>query len=78
MIRLCLVLLVLRVLDDFFLVAPSGLGQYPLLHQTASWLNFVLPIGMGGMWMTVYMWMLSGRKLMVERTVQPGLEPQVV
>ena len=47
-------LLVLRVLDDFFLVAPSGLGQYPLLHQTASWLNFVLPIGMGGMWMTVY------------------------
>ncbi len=52
MIWLCSALLFLRLLDFFFMIAPSGPQKYPLVHQSVSWLDVVLPIALGGIWLS--------------------------
>ncbi len=49
---LCSALLFLRLLDLFFMIAPSGPQTYPIVHQSVSWLDLVLPIGLGGTWLS--------------------------
>ncbi|HZL33798.1 MAG TPA: hypothetical protein VFC78_00725 [Tepidisphaeraceae bacterium] len=64
MLLLCCGLLLMRVLDDYWMVAPSGAWPFP--H--GNWLNGVASLaalaGIGGMWVAAFMWLLAGHPLM--------------
>lgn len=53
-------LLVLRIVDYFWLVEPPFEPAGPRLH----WLNFTAPIGIGGIWLAFYLWQLKRAPLL--------------
>jgi hypothetical protein len=55
-------LLALRLLDAAYLVLPTSTTELPL---PISWLDFVTPIGIGGVWMACFRWNLSRQPLLV-------------
>jgi hypothetical protein len=69
MMRFCAGLLVLRLLDVFWTVAPSGTEARPLLHHVLSWMDFVFPIGMGALWLACFLWLMEGHPLIIEGAV---------
>lgn len=81
MFQLCVVLLLMRVLDDFWMVRASGHGSHPVLHHVISWLDFVQPIGIGGLWLAGFLWLLDGHPLIpgdrevLETSMAPAATP---
>ena len=66
MLALCALLLLMRALDNFWLVAPSGEELMPTLWRRLSWMDMVLPVGMGGVWLTAFLWLQVGHPLIPE------------
>ena len=56
---LAIALFVIRLVDVFWLVSPVE-GTHGV-H--VSWLDLAAPIGMGGIWLSVFIWQLKGRPL---------------
>jgi hypothetical protein len=52
-------LLVMRFVDLFWIVMPEF---YPGFH--VHWLNFTLPLAMGGIWLGIFLWQLKKRPLL--------------
>ena len=62
---LALAMLAVRIIDLFWLLAPDlqGHGAHPAsLHL--HWLDFVLPVAIGGIWLGLFAWQLKGRPLL--------------
>ncbi len=55
-------LLVMRMVDLFWMVAPSG----PIAHPAFRlyWTDFAAPIGVGGIWLATFLWLLSRQPLL--------------
>jgi hypothetical protein len=53
-------LLVLRMIDYFWLVEPPFKPDGPRLH----WLDFTAPLGIGGIWFAFYLWQLARAPLL--------------
>jgi len=53
-------LLVLRFVDILWLVAPSSSTADP---GSMSWLDFIAPVALGGIWLSIFFWILSGARL---------------
>ena len=66
MLGLCAGLLVLRAIDIFWMIAPSGDDPTPLLRHALSWMDFVFPIGLGGLWLAMFLWLLKDHPLIPE------------
>ena len=64
MLILCACLLVLRVVDLFWQLEASSDQPYVMLQQVWSWMDVVFPIGMGGLWVALFLWLTSGHSLM--------------
>ncbi len=61
LLTLCIVLLCARGLDGFLMInASGGDGPVPLLSRL-SWLDFVMPIGIGAAWIAVFVLILQQR-----------------
>jgi hypothetical protein len=62
---LCIVLLVMRLIELYWVIAPTGAGDdaEPLLRHTLSWLDMAAPIGIGGVWVALFLRNLAGRPL---------------
>jgi hypothetical protein len=61
-------LLAMRLVDTYWLVMPT-------LHQdgmTVSWLDFAAPIGVGGLWIAMFLWRLKAAPLLPQN--DPGLQ----
>ncbi|HZZ43536.1 MAG TPA: hypothetical protein VFE58_11415 [Tepidisphaeraceae bacterium] len=54
-------LLVMRAVNLLWMIEPSTLSQEPL---GISWLDFIAPIGVGGVWFSCFMWLLKHHPLM--------------
>jgi hypothetical protein len=52
--------LVMRFVDLYWMVAPD----FHKARFTISWMDFLLPIGLGGIWLAVFLWQLEYRPLM--------------
>src|SRR5262249_22777835 len=56
------IVLAMRMLYSFWMIAPSGTSLQP---HTVSWVavvfSFVTPLGIGGVWFSVFLWLLSRR-----------------
>jgi len=49
-----LLLLVMRLVDAYWMVLPAFGGENARLH----WMNIFLPLGMGGLWLAYFFWQL--------------------
>jgi len=60
LLTVVVILLVLRFVDIYWFVAPA----FSPFHFTISWLDFVIPIGMGGVWLAFFTMQLAKRPLL--------------
>ena len=70
-------ILVVRYVDMFWLIGPGGHdadGKHTGGLQV-SWMDFVAPIGLGGVWVWFFIWQLKQRPLMPIN--DPGLEQAI-
>jgi hypothetical protein len=59
LLRVCLLLLVIRIVDVYWIVEPSFYGQRIQIH----WQDLVMPVAIGGLWLTAFFWQLKDRPL---------------
>lgn len=71
MLGLCTGLLLLRAVDMFWMVAPSGDDPQPRLLHVLSWMDFVFPIGLGGLWVAMFLWLWGDYSLIPEGAAVP-------
>ena len=48
-------LLAVHLLDSYWMIAPSAFNH----GLQVSWLNFVTPVGIGGVWLAAFFWLLK-------------------
>jgi hypothetical protein len=65
--QLAILMLFLRMIDVYWLAGPSSLQLEPGLH--ISWMDFLTPIGIGGIWLAAFSWLLEGLPML------PHIEP---
>jgi hypothetical protein len=53
-------ILVMRLVDLFWLIMPAFNDHQFQIH----WLNIVAPIGIGGIWVAIFVWQLKGQSLL--------------
>lgn len=68
LLKVCMFLLVIRVVDVYWVVEPAFYNQQIKIH----WLDFVTPIAIGGLWLAGFFWQLNSRPLVPLR--DPRLE----
>jgi hypothetical protein len=56
-------LLFMQLVFNYFLVAPA----FPGTHLGQHWMDFLMPIGIGGLWLAYYLWELQRRRLLPRR-----------
>ncbi len=54
------VVIVMRFVDLFWVVAP----EFHKAQFTVSWMDFLAPIGLGGIWLAAFLWQLEQRPLL--------------
>jgi hypothetical protein len=66
--NLAIFVFVLRLIDVYWLAAPTSLRPLDFgLH--VSWMDILMPIGIGGIWLAAFSWLLEGQAML------PHLEP---
>jgi hypothetical protein len=60
LIKVAIGILVLRVVDLFWLIAPEFHENGLVVH----WLDGVLPLSMGALWLAAFVWQLRGRPIL--------------
>ena len=64
---ICCGLLIMQLLNTYWMIAPAGNEPYPEL----DWLNIVVSavalVGIGGLWIAAFLWLLDGPPLMPAR-----------
>jgi hypothetical protein len=68
LLPMCMFMLAVRIVDVFWVVAPSFYGNQ--LH--VNWTDFVAPLAVGGVWLAAFFWQLRSRPLVPVR--DPALE----
>jgi hypothetical protein len=66
--KVCLLMLVIRVVDVYWIVEPAFYQQQIRTH----WMDFVAPVAVGGFWLSAFFWQLKSRPLVPMR--DPRLE----
>ncbi len=68
LLKVCMLMLVIRVVDVFWIVEPAFYGQQIKIH----WMDVAAPVGVGGLWLAMFFWQLKSRPLVPLR--DPRLE----
>ena len=63
LIRVCLLMIVIRIVDVYWVVEPAFYEQ----QLKISWLDFVTPFAVGGLWLALFFWQLKSRPLVPMR-----------
>jgi hypothetical protein len=66
--NVCLLMLVIRIVDVYWIIEPSFYQQQLRIH----WLDFATPVAVGGLWLSGFFWQLKSRPLVPLR--DPRLE----
>ena len=75
------VVLLMRLVDLFWLIAPrppEGTSAIGHAQFHVSWMDFVAPIGLGGIWLWFFIWQLKKRPLLpfndpyIEEAIEQG------
>lgn len=71
--KLCTCLLLLRLIDIYWMVVPTG---NPVMSINRFWLNFAAPVGVGGVWLAAFLWNL-GRAPLLAVSEHEGPSPSM-
>jgi len=63
LVIIALVVLVMRVIDLYWVLKPAFFHNEPGNHTFISWMDIVAPIGIGGIWFWFFLWQLGKRAL---------------
>jgi len=58
--KVCLLLLAVRVVDVYWIVEPAFYNRQLRVH----WMDVVLLVALGGLWMSIFFWQLKSRALL--------------
>ena len=62
---LAMLAIVMRVIDVMWNVVPSSMdGPAPNRRFNVGWMDVLMPIGIGGVWVFTYVWVLGSRPLL--------------
>ncbi|HTQ58503.1 MAG TPA: hypothetical protein VMI94_28770 [Bryobacteraceae bacterium] len=53
-------IIVMRFVDLYWMVAPD----FHKMHFTLNWMDILMPVGLGGIWLAAFLWQLAARPLM--------------
>jgi hypothetical protein len=59
LIKVCLLLIAIRIVDVYWVVKPAFYNQ----HLTIYWMDFIAPVAIGGLWLTLFFRQLNSRPL---------------
>jgi hypothetical protein len=59
LLKVCVMMLVIRVVDVDWIVAPAFYGQKIRIH----WMDFATLLALGGLWLAAFFWQLKSRPL---------------
>ncbi len=59
LLRVCMLMIVVRIIDVYWIVEPAFYGAKIQIH----WLDFVMPLAIGGLWVAAFFWQLRSRPL---------------
>jgi hypothetical protein len=59
LIKVCLLLIAIRIVDVYWVVKPAFYNQ----HLTIYWMDFIAPVAIGGLWLTLFFRQLNFRPL---------------
>ena len=72
--KIAALVLFMHLLDDYWLIAASPAFDVPGAADRGwfnpSWLDAVVPLAMGGIWLSTFLWFLKGKTLMVAHDPQ--------
>jgi hypothetical protein len=60
LLKVCLLMIAIRLVDVYWVVEPAFYNQQLKL----SWIDFTMPLAVGGLWLTVFFWQLKSRPLL--------------
>jgi len=60
LIKVCLLMIVIRIVDVYWVVEPAFYQQQVRVH----WLDFVTPVAIGGLWLALFLGQLKSRPLL--------------
>ncbi len=63
-----LFIIVMRLVDLFWIVAPSFTGRFERGGWMFKWTDLAAPLLLGGVWLSLYVWQLRGRPLLLGAT----------
>jgi hypothetical protein len=58
--KVCVMLILIRLLDDYWIIKPAFYNQ----QLRISWMDFVTPLAIGGLWLSAFFWQLKSRSLL--------------
>jgi len=58
--RVCLLMIAIRLVDVYWIAEPAFYGQHLRIH----WMDFVTPIAVGGIWLTLFFAQLKSRPIL--------------
>jgi len=59
LLRVCLLLIAVRLVDVYWITEPAFYGQRLRIH----WMDFITPVAVGGLWLAMFFWQLKERAL---------------
>lgn len=59
LLAVCFLMLAVRVVDVYWVIEPAFYNQQLKIH----WMDFVMPVAVGGLWLAGYFWQLKSRPL---------------
>lgn len=72
----CSGLLAIRLLENFWTIAPSGINPWPSINWFNVLMSLVAFIGIGGLWFAAFIWLLDRAPLMPTGDAVPiAIEP---
>ena len=63
LVIIALVVLIMRVIDLYWVLKPAFFHNEPGTHTFISWMDIVSPIAIGGIWLWFFLWQLGNRAL---------------
>jgi hypothetical protein len=58
--KVCALLIIIRLVDDYWIIKPAFYNE----QLKITWTDFVTPLAVGGVWLSVFFWQLKSRPLL--------------
>lgn len=58
--KVCALMIIIRLVDDYWIIKPAFYNQ----QLKINWMDFIMPLAVGGLWISAFFWQLKSRPLL--------------